>query len=199
MGQGGAGAGPTSLMAQAVGAYQQIGDTCPSGTKSLRQGWAMFLCPGGAIRAAGTLDGVTDLECGSFTTSPATMAGCTDKLGCFPQIDVDVKDTLVEDGVSNVAELQYSLYMVGTASGQELYWASTVCSDQSGASAVFGLVDSSVTTNYCDSAACPQPGGQMGGTGTCGTDCDCGHCWYCESGTCHSGGEGPDGCYRGCD
>ena len=32
----------------------------------------------------------------------------------------------------------------------------------------------------------------------CGTDCDCGHCWYCEDGTCRYGGEGPFGCFRGC-
>jgi hypothetical protein len=35
----------------------------------------------------------------------------------------------------------------------------------------------------------------------CGTDADCGRCWYCEksasSSTCRYGGEGPSGCYRG--
>ena len=38
-----------------------------------------------------------------------------------------------------------------------------------------------------------------GGDNQCGTDCDCGHCWYCDGGTCRYGGEGPYGCYRGCD
>jgi hypothetical protein len=38
-----------------------------------------------------------------------------------------------------------------------------------------------------------------GGNNSCGTDCDCGRCWYCESGTCRYGGEGPYGCYRGCN
>ncbi len=47
-------------------------------------------------------------------------------------------------------------------------------------------------------------GGSPGGTsGQCSTDCDCGHCGYCEKsggkGTCRYGGEGPYGCYRGCD
>ena len=41
-----------------------------------------------------------------------------------------------------------------------------------------------------------------GGIGDdCDSDCDCGHCGYCEttssSGTCRYGGEGPYGCYRG--
>jgi hypothetical protein len=40
--------------------------------------------------------------------------------------------------------------------------------------------------------------GSAGVNGKCSTDCDCGHCNYCESGTCRYGGEGPYGCYRGC-
>ncbi|MEZ4225332.1 MAG: hypothetical protein R3B13_30555 [Polyangiaceae bacterium] len=39
--------------------------------------------------------------------------------------------------------------------------------------------------------------------GQCSSDCDCGHCGYCEksggNGVCRYGGEGPYGCYRGCD
>jgi hypothetical protein len=42
------------------------------------------------------------------------------------------------------------------------------------------------------------PSGGSGLGDACGTDCDCGHCNYCESGTCRYGGEGPYGCYRGC-
>ena len=46
-------------------------------------------------------------------------------------------------------------------------------------------------------------GGGGGGDDQCGTNCDCGHCWYCEKqssgNVCRYGGEGPYGCYRGCD
>lgn len=47
-------------------------------------------------------------------------------------------------------------------------------------------------------------GGGSGSTsGQCSSDCDCGHCSYCEksgsSATCRYAGEGPYGCYRGCD
>lgn len=47
--------------------------------------------------------------------------------------------------------------------------------------------------------------GGSGGSasGQCRTDCDCGHCSYCEkngsTATCRYAGEGPYGCYRGCD
>jgi hypothetical protein len=43
-----------------------------------------------------------------------------------------------------------------------------------------------------------SPSSSSGGS-KCGTDCDCGRCSYCESGTCRYGGEGPYGCYRGCN
>jgi hypothetical protein len=45
----------------------------------------------------------------------------------------------------------------------------------------------------------PAPGASSGSAGQCGADCDCGHCSYCESGQCRYGGEGPSGCYRGCN
>ena len=41
-------------------------------------------------------------------------------------------------------------------------------------------------------------GGASGIGDQCSTDCDCGHCNYCENATCYYGGEGPYGCYRGC-
>lgn len=43
------------------------------------------------------------------------------------------------------------------------------------------------------------PSGGGGSGGVCGSDCDCGHCQYCERGSCYYGGEGPYGCYRGCN
>lgn len=46
-------------------------------------------------------------------------------------------------------------------------------------------------------------GGNMSTTQACGTDCDCGRCSYCEksggSSACRYAGEGPYGCYRGCN
>ena len=67
--------------------------------------------------------------------------------------------------------------------------------------------DTNVTTQYLeDVAQCldysAEAGGGAGGSGSvdsqCGTDCDCGTCFYCENGTCYYGGQGPYGCYRGC-
>jgi hypothetical protein len=50
---------------------------------------------------------------------------------------------------------------------------------------------------HLDLTIAPRTGGGTGGT--CGSDCDCGHCQYCERGTCYYAGEGPYGCYRGCN
>ena len=52
-----------------------------------------------------------------------------------------------------------------------------------------------INNSDCESSASASDGGND----ACGTDCDCGRCWYCESGTCRYGGEGPYGCYRGCE
>jgi len=57
-----------------------------------------------------------------------------------------------------------------------------------------------------DGGSATDSGSTTGGGGTtdsgikpqCSFDCDCGHCGYCESGTCRNGGQGPYGCYRGC-
>ena len=57
------------------------------------------------------------------------------------------------------------------------------------------ITGSDVDVEDCTKGTCSS-----GGTGAieCGTDCDCGRCWYCDDGTCRYGGEGPYGCYRGC-
>jgi hypothetical protein len=52
------------------------------------------------------------------------------------------------------------------------------------------------TINY---ATTPIPTGSGTASNQCTTDCGCGHCEYCESGQCRYGGEGPYGCYRGCN
>lgn len=187
---------PTSLEAQAVGAYAQYGSSCTSG--SAVQGFAAFLCPGGRIRAAGKFTNATELMCGSYTTKAATYSNCNDKVGCFPKVNASVKDTLIIGGQSDVANLDFTMLMVEGDSGTELM-RPTVCGDNSSGWVYLARVAGDVGEDYCVSDACPAPGGSSGGGyGQCGTDCDCGECWYCESGTCRYGGEGPYGCYRGC-
>ena len=194
------GSSTMSLTAQVVGAYSQIGSTCPTGTSADKSGWAMFLCPGGIVRAAGYFTNLVDVECGTFTVAGPTYSNCTDKYGCFPRVDFNVKDTLELSGQTNTAQMQWSVYVIPHNGIQGFQEQNGPCTDQkSTGTVVYELVDPSVTDNYCNSSACPQPGGSTGGSGSCGTDCDCGHCWYCESGTCRYGGEGASGCYRGCE
>ncbi|MCK5806511.1 MAG: hypothetical protein KAI66_27020, partial [Lentisphaeria bacterium] len=116
----------------------------------------------------------------------------------FPKVSATVKDTLIFGGQQDV-EYGFEFDMYLTTDGDDTYlYKGTQCSDQSSGFIVLQRIAFDVTENYCHSDACPQDGGSTGGSGSCGTDCDCGHCWYCESSTCYYGGEGSYGCYRGC-
>jgi hypothetical protein len=185
-----------SLAAQAVGAYSQSGTNCSGG--AMMTGYAAFLCPGGKIRGGGYFQAATELWCGEYTVAAPVYPSCTDRLGCFPRVDAVVKDTLIYGGQEDVEYgFEFSMYLV-PESGEIYLYKPTKCNDNSDGLIALQRIAVDVTDNYCHSSACPQSGGSSGGSGTCGTDCDCGHCWYCESGTCRYGGEGPYGCYRGC-
>jgi hypothetical protein len=189
-----------SLQARAVGAYTQVGSTCSGGAKMT--GYAMFLCPGGKLRGAGSFGNATNLQCGDFTVSAPVYPSCTDRYGCFPKVSATVKDTLILGGQTDVVSgFQFWMYVI-PSQGSDYLYRSTPCSDNTSGDILLKRIAVDVTDNYCHSAACPQAGGSTGGSGTCGTDCDCGHCWYCDksggTSTCRYGGEGPYGCYRGC-
>jgi hypothetical protein len=192
-----------SWQAKAVGAYSQVGSTCAASSGGSKlTGYGMFLCPGGKIRAAGYVGSATNLQCGDYTAAAPVYPNCTDRYGCFPKVTATVKDTLILGGQSNVQDGFVTwMYLIGRSDGQYLY-KDTECNDGSDADILLKRIAVDVADNYCNSDACPQPGGSSGGSGTCGTDCDCGHCWYCDtsgsSHTCRYGGEGPYGCYRGC-
>lgn len=185
-----------SLQAQAVGAYAQIGSTCESG--SIMTDYVLFLCPGGDLRGGGTAMNMTELWCGDFTVSPPQYPDCDDVWGCFPKVEATVKDTLIYGGQQDVEYgYEFNMYLVTDDPSTYLYKI-TRCNDETTGYIALQRVSYDVTENYCHSAACPQDGGSSGGSGSCGTDCDCGHCWYCENGICYYGGEGQYGCYRGC-
>jgi len=187
---------PATLEAQAVGAYAQIGSTCPAGSDWT--GHAMFLCPGGHLRAAGKLGNTTELMCGTYTASPAVYPSCTDKVGCFPKVKITAKDTLTLNGQSNVDPSYTASLLLRQDSSPVALWRSAACTNGSSGYVVMVRIAQDVGTDYCVSSACSATGATAGSYGQCGTDCDCGKCWYCESNTCRFGGEGPLGCYRGC-
>ena len=190
---------PTSPEAQAVGAWSQEASTCSSG--SVLTGYAYFLCPGGRIRGGGKLDSATELLCGTYTATPPSMQGCSDKVGCFPKVHATVKDTLILGGQQDVDPSYEFTMLIHDDGGKTSLWKDTKCGDGSSGYIVLGRVAADVSDDYCVSDACPASGGSSGSSssyGSCNTDCDCGICWYCESGTCRYGGEGPYGCYRGC-
>jgi len=71
--------------------------------------------------------------------------------------------------------------------GERMYWGNC--------GLPLDRVPGAVSEEDCTGGTC-----SAGGSGDvdCGTDCDCGRCWYCESDICRYGGEGAYGCYRGC-
>jgi hypothetical protein len=185
---------PTSLSASAVGAWGTSGASCESDWGP----YAFFLCPGGRIRGAGTMGPVTELLCGTYTVDLPSLSDCTDKWGCFSHVHATVKDTLVLQGEEDV-DPDFSLAMALFPSDTGTRLVHQIgCDDGTTGFLYMERVAVDVTDDYCVSEACPAS--DTGGTesGECGTDCDCGHCWYCESGICRFGGEGSYGCYRGC-
>jgi len=180
-----------SLDAQAVGAWWAKTTDCPP-KESYEM--ALYICPGGHIRGAGKFGTVTELMCGTYETSPASLSNCTDKWGCFPKIAIKYKSTFILAGQKDV-EPAAKLDLRQVAPNQLL--RSWKCNGQD-TTASFLRVDGEVSDMDCSSDACSASGSAESGMGQCGTDCDCGHCWYCESGTCRYGGKGPSGCYRGC-
>jgi hypothetical protein len=131
-----------------------------------------FLCPGGRLRGAEIVGDYEFVACGTFSAVGTTVN--TD-YGVVAVIDPTFTD--------------------------ESHWqwaysssADTLTLDGNCAVEMYRAVGD-VTEEDCNSTACTEGGS---GPATCGTDCDCGRCWYCESGECRYGGEGPAGCYRGC-
>lgn len=156
---------------QIVGAWAGAA-TCSSGGSSARLEFGWFLCPGNRLRGYEKIDNYDFVDCGTWSVSGnrATMT----------YRSTAVADPSVVDNVS--WDFDYS------AGADTLTWVSNC-------PIVLQRLAGQITEANCQSSAC-----SAGGTGPvqCGTDCDCGRCWYCESGTCRYGGEGPYGCYRGC-
>jgi hypothetical protein len=190
--------GPTNLAATAVGAYQQVGSSC----SQQESGYVLFLCPGGELRGGGNVTNggptLAQIDCGTFMIASPSFSGCTDKQGCFPKITASVKDTIGAAGVTSTTTATFTYLQRTDVSGEPLQWLVS-CANGSVGYVNLQRVPGTVMDNYCNSVDCPQPGGATGGAGSCGADCDCGTCWYCESGSCHYGGQSSAGiCYRGC-
>jgi hypothetical protein len=166
----------------------------------------MYLCPGARILGGGSFStasfsGGTEYFCGSYTTTAKVYQNCTNLLGCFDRVNATVTDWMLLGGVLDTAPgYQFTgLYVQGTPTR---IYLPTECNDGTTSYIGMALQPFAVTAEDCVSARCPAPSGSNGNFGTCGTDCDCGRCWYCDksggTGTCRYGGEGPYGCYRGC-
>ncbi len=127
-----------------------------------------FLCPAGRVRGFTIIDGYDFLDCGTWSASGNEISGV-------------IHNTAVIDGSTD----SYDYYM--QYDGERMYWG--------GCALPLDRVPGAVDESDCTGGTCSQ-----GGTGDedCGTDCDCGRCWYCEIDICRYGGEGAYGCYRGC-
>jgi hypothetical protein len=134
--------------------------------------YVFIICPKGRLRGAEVLNGWEFVDCGTWSI-------VDDKLV------LNYKCTAVADRTVTGTQTWTFQYEVA---GDNLRLVGNC------AFPLFRAVGG-VTESDCTSATCTG-----GGSGNiqCGTDCDCGRCWYCESGTCRYGGEGTYGCFRGC-
>jgi hypothetical protein len=166
--------GVVNVAAAVVGAWSGSA-TCYG--KAYRFDW--IICPAGRLRGAEKLAGYDFIDCGTWTVSGNRMTGSY-KYTAVIDSSVTGNDTQAFDYNSSTDKLKWALTSGQSVGSCELYLTRAV---------------GSVNEADCTTGTCTA-----GGTGsiTCGTDCDCGHCWYCENNTCRYGGEGPYGCYRGC-
>lgn len=162
------GGGPVLTVAQSVVGAWLVSGRC--GDLSIEKGW--FICPGRRLRGYTKLNGSDFLDCGTWQAVGTTLTA-------------EVTSTAVLDPTVTGTDVWYFTYSDSAGT----------LTNQGSCAFVMSRLVGQVTEADCNAGRC-----SAGGTGPvqCGTDCDCGRCWYCESGTCRYGGEGPYGCYRGC-
>jgi hypothetical protein len=166
---------PVNVEAMAVGAWQ---GSANCGSFTMEFGW--LLCPDNRLRGYEKINSFDYLDCGTWSTGTVTSSGIT-----YPSVTGDYTYTAVLDKTVTGTDSQTFVYWPGS---DALQW-------YHGCTLHLQRLVGGVTEADCTSATCTA-GGSGAITG-CGTDADCGKCWYCDAGTCRYGGEGPYGCYRG--
>jgi hypothetical protein len=163
---------PTLTTAQLVVGAWYGGATCTSGGEQVTIEYGYFICPTGRLRGFESIGGWNFVACGTWSVSGNRLTA-------------DYKATATAD--PSVYEY-VTWYFDYDPVADTLTWVS-------GCPIPLHRLVGEIEEDDCTSSACSSGGS---GSMECGTDCDCGRCWYCESGTCRYGGEGPYGCYRGC-
>ena len=177
--------------AMIVGAWEYGGRFCATQPNPMAVP-GYFLCPSGGLRGFEQfyLDGKVYeyLALGSYSISQySTVSGAEQ----FADVDLDYTTTICTDGVCDDGPGVLGNYMFYDHDNDRIVFYYNSCWF-----ALERLVDggnTDVDDSYCDSSVTNKK---------CGTDCDCGRCWYCDksgsSNVCRYGGEGPFACYRGC-
>jgi hypothetical protein len=205
-GTGGAGGGsvqsgvPTSAKARVVG-YWGMADSsgCTGAGGASWSNYVYALCPDGRVVGGGEMtNGLIEVVCGTYTVTPRTYDNCTDENACFDRVSANVKVTSAIGGVKDVGSTTDTLYADVKLGSPAFLMTRRSCLNGSAEDLYFDRSAGTMSNDYCVSSLCPASGSSSGGYGSCSADCDCGQCWYCESGTCRYAGAGPYGCYRGC-
>ncbi|MBW2223050.1 MAG: hypothetical protein JRF54_02325 [Deltaproteobacteria bacterium] len=161
-----------TLEQQVVGAWTQSG-SCDGTDIEIGE----FICPGGRVRGAETIGNFDFLICGTWTAQePEDVTARAQLISVQDPGDPANEDVFTFEYTYDWDNDQLVLHGACDIPLQRL--------------------EGGVTADDCESSTCTSGGGS--GPVSCGTDCDCGRCWYCESGTCRYGGEGEFGCFRGC-
>jgi len=140
--------------------------------KQYEFGW--FLCPGGRLRGYEKMAGVDFVVCGTWTLEDDELV---------------IKYTATGQGGNEFPgqEERFNYYSYQDPSDDFLAWQRCLLF-------LDRLEGGPTTADDCTQGTCTK-----GGTGDvqCGTDADCGRCFYCDGGKCRYAGEGPYGCYGG--
>lgn len=180
-----------------VGAWAYGGRLCDKDPDPMAKPY-YFLCPGGGLKGvekwlnpsakmnfARELDYVAQ---GSYSITKYSTDPGTEK---YAKLSLNYKTKINIDGVYSEDTGLLGSHMFYDHEHDRIMFYYHSC--------WFGLVrladgkNKDIDDSYCGSSSHT--------TDQCGTDADCGRCWYCDTSSspniCRYGGEGPYGCYRG--
>ncbi|MDH5445841.1 MAG: hypothetical protein OEY52_09810 [Gammaproteobacteria bacterium] len=191
--------GPSPADTVAYGKAMVVGGWAYYGSANKNTPWIhanYFICPSGGMKGIEeTSDYVAGKQLvylaeGKWNVTKTSYAG----LEAYPTIHLNYTTTTSVGGVKDSGP-----GLLGGGDAEMIYVADSDTIQywfNSGWHVMKRLIDGSnkeVDDSYC--------GTSSSSTKQCGTDADCGRCWYCDksggSSQCRYGGEGPLGCYRG--
>jgi hypothetical protein len=128
-------------------AWQMAKTSCKTATAK----YVYQVCPNGRIVGAGehatSVGRMVELQCGSYTVKDATYASCTDKVGCFPRINANVRTTLALGSEKDTWDGEQDLFFVEKDGALV---RNVRCADESTGLMYMTRVNETVTNDDCE-------------------------------------------------